>query len=343
LKILFIGNVMGFSNAHKHYMIWPKLMQGLIRCGHAVYVFNERDYARATTIFRSRSFGARNIPKKLLQLAADLVPDLIILAHAEMIPDETIIEIRRQHPAVRIIYLNVDSLAQGENIRKIARKVGIADGIFITTADPYLRQLETNKTFIRFFPNPVDPSVDVGRSFDHTDHQFDIFFAGGRDTDNAEDPRRRHLQVLQRNLGDLRLGFFGSAVKRPFVWGAEYLSLIGASKIGLSFDRNNDYSLYSSDRMVHYLGNGLLTCLLRGRGFERWFDEDEVIYFSDMSDLEVGIRAALKDDKTWRDRARRAWTKAHRLFSSDRIGRYMVETTFGMPLSESYEWPTGSL
>lgn len=337
MKILYVGNLMGFRNAAHYYKIPQKLLNGLIGAGHCVYAFNDRDHARASTMFRSRFFGAKKVGPNLLKAVEEFRPHLIILT-AQMVSDEVLGEIRTRHPAIRLIYMNVDSLTQENNAEKIRRKVGMVDGIFITTGDKAIKQFETAGTFVRFVPNPVDARIDTGRSFAEENHAYDVFLAANIIRDD-DDPRIRLIGKLKENLTDMRLGLFGTAGNGRMLLGAEYMETLASSRIGLSLNRNEDFLLYASDRMTHYLGNGVLTALRRGQGFEEWFGEDEALYFDHADDLCEAIRSVLSDDRLWRQKAEKGHARAHRLFASERIAKYMIECTFQLPYSDAYEWP----
>ncbi|MDZ7621305.1 MAG: hypothetical protein U5O69_02315 [Candidatus Competibacteraceae bacterium] len=98
-----------------------------------------------------------------------------------------------------------------------------------------------------------------------------MFFAGG-DFQHDADTRIEKLKSIQAAFKNLRVGFFRSAVKKASaLWGMPILKPLSSSKMGLSFDRVDSYNLYASDRMSQYLGNGLLTFVKSGKGFESLF------------------------------------------------------------------------
>ena len=71
-----------------------KLTNGLIRNGHAVVTFSDRDVARASTIFGHRKFGIRGANDKLRDLCREVQPHLLLLGHADVIRPGTIADIR---------------------------------------------------------------------------------------------------------------------------------------------------------------------------------------------------------------------------------------------------------
>lgn len=323
MRILFVGHARTYDRAKAYYFVPEKLLNGFSRLGHAVFAFSDRAAARASSPFRSRKLGAGAANRLLLEAVDGFRPDFILLGACEGIRDETLREIRRRLPAIRMAYENVDSLTQPGNREKIERKVGIVDGIFVTTGDPELQSLATARTFIDFMPNPLDVAVDEGRAFAAPTHRYDLFFAGGIVRDSP-DHRLAVLEAVRRELADLRLGLFGEVGDGGWLFGREYVDTLARSRIGLSLDRENRYRLYASDRMAQYLGNGLLTAIPAGKGFERFFTREEVLFFRDADDLVRQVRGALADDQAWRRRAEAAHAKAHSLFACEKIAAYIL-------------------
>src|SRR5579862_2777620 len=71
-----------------------KISNGLIRNGHLVLNFSERDVARAGTLFGHRKFGRATVNRALRDFCREHSPDLLLLGHADMVDRATVIEIR---------------------------------------------------------------------------------------------------------------------------------------------------------------------------------------------------------------------------------------------------------
>jgi hypothetical protein len=338
MKILYIGSVQGFGNASRFYMIPQKLVNGFTRNDHNVYPFNDRDYARSRTLIRSRKFGIVPLNRKVLEVCADFRPDLVLLGHCEMIWNRSLEQMRRLCPGVKVVYRNVDPLNDAGNVKDIERRAGVVDGIFLTTAGARLKRFARPETFVAFMPNPVDPSIETGRSFAGADHCVDLFFAGG--PTGSFDARGPRLRRIIQELPELRLAVHGAGLNQDYTFGQRYLDRLAHSKMGLSLSKSNDHYFYASDRMAQYLGNGLLTFLQRGAGFEELFEEDELAYYQDEDELLHRLRYFQSNDEAWRVVAERGWRKAHAVFDCKLVARYMIETIFKLPLSQDYRWPT---
>ncbi len=337
MRILYVGNVLGLTDAPRYYMAPLRIVNGFIRNGHTVVIFNDRDHARYSNIWRSSRRGVRAANRGLLKTVEEVRPELVVLGHCEMISNRTLDEIRKMIGGVKIIYRNVDSLVQSHNLDRLKRRSEAVDGIFLTTAGPALRQFEAHGAFAAYFPNLIDDSLDRHKAFESEEIRHDVFFAGEVIRD-MEDVRKRNVDRIIRELSDLRLDFHGSIVGRPSLLGTAFLDALSHCRMGLSLDRTDEHWLYASDRMNLYLGNGMLTFVRRDKGFEHLFDDDEVAFYADLDELIAKCRTFATDDKAWREVAARGYAKARRHFPGDGITRYMVEKTFDLPPSQDFDW-----
>ena len=337
MDILYIGEAQGFRNAGKAYLIPQKLINGFTRNGHNVYVFNDRDFARANNAFGSSKLGRTRLNAKVIEVAREFEPDLIVLGHCKLVENATLDAVRGVLPHVKIIYRNVDPLHSKDNVADIRDRLGHVDGVFITTAGEALKQFSNPRSFIAYMPNPIDASIETGRAFEHN-CSFDVFFAGGA-LRHQHDQRADMLDYLQKHLKNLRLGFYGTGAGQAQIFGKDYLRRLSDSRMGLSLNKTDDYYLYASDRMAQYLGNGLLVCASRASGFQYIFASDEMIFFDDGADLAAQIRFYADHDEHRKAAAHKSWAKAHKIYDTVRITRYLIEQTFDAPRTVSGDWP----
>ena len=336
MKILYVGNAQGFDNAAKYYLIPQKLINGFTRDGHNVYVFNDRDYARPSNVFHSSKFGIKAVNRKMIEICEGFSPDLIVLGHCKHITNDTLATVRARLPAVKIIYRNVDPLHSPKNVADIRSRVGIVDGIFITTAGKALKQFAHEKTFVAYMPNPTDQSIETGRAFEKGG-DIDLFFAGSFLRDQ-HDHRNVMLRRLQSELSDMNVAFFGSGLGERKVFGQEYLDTLANSRMSLCLSKTSDYLFYSSDRMAQLLGQGSLVFIDRGPRFDRLFGDDEMVFYDDLDDLIKKIRYFHEHDDERKAIAKKGWEKAHAIYDSMLVASFMVEKTFGLNFSHDYAW-----
>ena len=336
MRILIAGH---FRLIH-YYMPMQKLMHGFIRLGHNVMHFDDRTVARMSNMFRSRPMGTKAVNKAFIQTVKDVQPELIVLSHCEMFSNDTLAGIKQQQPDTPIDYYNVDALSHyDQNVSDIERrKDSVIDAIFSTTAGDKLSQFAGGKPRIYHLPNPIDPHIETGKSFEHNDLPYDMFFASGVKND-YNDMRWPFLQTIEEHCSELQLNIRGYHAK-PFLFGADYQHALTQSKMGLNISRGNEDYLYSSDRMSQYLGNGLLTFLFRSTGFADYYDDDEIIFFDDAEDCAEKLKYYATHDAERMAIAKKGWEKATREYHSDILCQYIIERAFDAPLSRTYHWPT---
>ncbi len=336
-KVLLVGNVFGRELGNDYYMVMPKLLHGFIRLGCNLLVFNDREVARGSTPFLSSGPGRRAANRKLIETARNFRPDLLLLGHCEPIENATLEILRQENPGLRIAFRNVDTLTDSANRERLLRRADSVDAIFVTAAAPIHGVPPGHRAKVYFMPNPVDPAIDIGRSFERSDQDYDLFFAVGT-SDGSDERLQFLLQALQRLpalKADVR-GLPGRAPRR----GAAFLEAVNNARMGFSMSRPDNVYLYSSDRMSQLLGNGLLTFVSRSTGFQDLFTENQIAFFDGLDELVDKLDYFARNDAERRRTAAAGWRAAHSMFASHRIAKYILERSFAEPLSESYPWPT---
>ena len=162
----------------------------------------------------------------------------------------------------------------------------------------------------------------------------DLFFAGNpREGDPRWDLLRELLPKLE---GKLRVDVFGA--DRPSIWGADYEDVLATSKMSLNLNRREGDRWYSSDRIAHLMGYGILTFQSSKNGMQSFFADDETVWFDGADDLAEKILHYQAHDVERAAVASAGRAKYHALFNGARVLRFMVETMLGVAYSESYEW-----
>ena len=89
------------------------------------------------------------------------------------------------------------------------------------------------------------------------------------------------------------------------------------------------------------MGSGLLTLTTRDNKLEELFEENkEIVFFSSKEELLEKVLYYKNHDDERREIAQHGWEKSHTCFNEKLVTKYIIERTFGMPLSERYAWPT---
>ena len=176
--------------------------------------------------------------------------------------------------------------------------------------------------------------MEHGDNSARTDFARDLFYAANP---RKGDPRLDLLKELRPRLeGRLKAEFFG--IDTPSVWGARYEEILATSKMSLNLNRREGDKWYSSDRIAHLMGYGILTFQSARNQMQRFFTDDETVYFDGPGDLAEKILWFNAHDAERARTARAGRIKYHALFNGARVLKFMVETLYGAAYSEPYEW-----
>ena len=108
--------------------------------------------------------------------------------------------------------------------------------------------------------------------------------------------------------------------------------------MSLNLNRREGDKWYSSDRIAHLMGYGILTFQSSRNSMDRFFTDAETVYFDGAGDLAEKILYYNVHDGARAAVASAGRRKYHRLFNGARVLKFMVETMTGEEYSEAYEW-----
>lgn len=329
MKILHAGYFSLLPKPPGYFGIATKLSNGFIANGHSVLNFSDRDVARAVSFFKTRKMGTARANRYFLDVCAHFSPDVLLLGHADVLWPETLSQVRHQFPHLKIAQWNCDPLFDTENVKRIKSKQPYVDVTFCTTSgDDLFQALGTNYR-TAFMPNPVDRRIERFRNFDiaASELKIDVFYAAGN-------------PFLVRSYGGISqaTGDLATQVKQRFpnhriscpgcdqnvVTGQEYGDLLSTSAMGLNISRRNDVYLYSSDRIAHLMGNGILTFIDSASGYRDIFSDKDAVFFSSHDHLLEQIDRYLHDDDARRTVAEKGWRLYHNLFSAEKVADYIL-------------------
>ncbi|WP_404385140.1 glycosyltransferase [Caenispirillum salinarum] len=327
-----------------HFGVSFKLSNGLVRAGHFVLNFSDRDIARASTIFRTTKAGIGGVNRTLLEVAQDYHPDLILFGHADTIRRQTLEALREKLPQAILAQWNVDPLFEADNVARINSKIDLVDWTFVSTAGSMLRDLAADSHRVAFLPNPVDPSIERARCFemDREALPHDLFFPAGLGTQERFHAGRMTCgneiaDRIHERMPDLRCDLPGvNGAPRKF--GRPYEIALSSAAMGLNLSRRNDVHLYTSDRMAHLCGSGLLTFIDRATGYGELFDESELGFYSTEDELLQRIAAFRADDATRRRVAEAGWRAYRTMFDATRISAYMIDVMYESVDPWAFRW-----
>ena len=352
MHILFVADGNFKHCGARYHFTYKRLQNGFIRNGHNVYFLSSTDTARAGNLFRSSKLGWSHCNNVFVKTCHNFQPAVIILGQADAIHPESLKKVKTFLPHVKIIQYNVDPLFSRHNINMLNKLLPFVDATFVTTAGTVLQRLTHPHGVVSFIPNPVDKSIDYPRCHERSDQENDVFWSM-RETKSLEGNPRIYIPLFLEKSGNVKIDYYGMNGK-PELWSADYYQAIENARMGLNISHtslewdyinkettNEELYLYSSDRISHYMGSGLLTFSTRGHKLENLFEEDkEIIFFSSKEELLEKVLYFRNHDAERREIAGRGWERSHACFNERLVAKYMLETTFDLPLSEEYAWPT---
>ena len=348
MRILNVADFNWMTGAERHtarlslFDICRKFTFAATRANHLVVEFSDRAVARMGAPLRLRGLGGGGANRRFLQCVDELKPDLIFLHFADRITNDSLVEARRLSPGVTIADINIDPIDTPKNKRRLTLRQGVADALFVTTAEPTLGRNVGPGGFAAFLPNPVDASVETGRAFEIAAPPFDLLFPA------RGEARREIGQVfltpaqvgarLRAAVPGVRLSMPGVGGQRE-AGGHDYFLALQSARLGWSLSRRAALPLYASDRMAHLFGWGLGVLMDRRSGFERFYGPDEAAFYDDLPSLAAALRPLLADDALAKAMARRGWKKTWALFDSGRVFAYLLAQLFDDGGAKAYEWP----
>lgn len=322
-----------------------KLNNGLVRLGHQVLTYSDRDMARLFGVFGKKCLlSAKKNNDNFYKFCLNFKPDIVLLGHADTISPKTILKIKEALPQTKILQWNVDSInpileSGRRNIKNIKSKLEAVDYTLITTADKKLyAPFAPDKHNIGFIPNPVDKSIETARVFEKLAPEYDVFFASNptaeRDIGGELLTASKISDMLIKNCPEAKLMF--PRLNAPSADGLVYLELLSKSAMVLNLSRVSTDYLYSSDRMAHAMGNGCLAFIDRRTGFTDIFNEDEAAFYEGKDELIDKINFYKKNPTDRMGTAQKGWQKYHALFNETNVTKYVLSLLNGTFRKEDY-------
>jgi hypothetical protein len=345
MRILHAGNFGTRAKGAFLHSVGAKLSRGLIRAGHQVVDFADRDVARAATPFGARKLGFFGANRALTRLAHDMRPDLLILGHADTIRPATIAALRGAMPSMRVLQWNVDPIFEPDNLARLRSKLDVVDATLVSTAGGALAALRRPGMTLGFLPNPVDFSVETGHAHLHAELPYDLFFACGHPSRPLRFVAGR-LWNMDELLGRLRRDVPAARLRlaglggQPHFFGHAYQAALAESAIGLNVSRRNDVTFYSSDRLAQMAGNGLTILIDRATQYDRLFSAGDMAFFSSIEEASAWLRRLIADPALRCAMAASGRARYHALFNETLIARYMADIACGTHDPKDYAWPT---
>ena len=344
LRILHITNFNERLDGRLFFNTGRRINNGFIRQGHSVLGFSDRDiqkYYKSITDFK----GAKILNDKLKKTCYNYKPDLIILGHADLISANQIAELKQDYPNTRFGQWFLDPLNKNgpdfeRNKKRILDKIEHVDASFLTTSPDVLKFINSDNSY--FIPNPSDKSFEILNNFNKSCN-VDVFFAlshgvhRGVLKSGKRDDRINFLKDLVNKTPDVKFDLYGIDKVQP-IWADHYFKTISNAKMGLNLSRGEAIKYYSSDRITQIVGNGLVCLIDEKTQYRNFFNEQEMVFYRNTSDLSEKILKLSFDDKMRKKIGKKGKEKYMKYFNSDLVSKFIIDKTLGVTSKDRFLW-----
>ena len=337
LKIINLYN-QGQKLNHRLYNIslGKKFSNGFIRNNHDVLEISDRDFIKNNKSFNLIS-NKKNFQNYLIETFKNYKPDLLFFGHTTNIDLNTIDEIKSINKGLILSHWNEDPIMPSldyskKNITNIKLYSNIVDHNFITTHPSVIRNKVKSDNF-HFLFVPVDKNIECFDLYNMRPSN-DLFYAMSHGVNRGilkkgiEDNRVKFLDSLIKKISNIKYDFYGFSNKQP-IWGNDFNNAITNSKMGLNLSRGNPTKYYSSNRIASIMGNGLLTFIDKKVQLSDFFNNKEIIFYSDVNDLADKINFYSKNDLIRKKIAQNGKKKYFKLFNEKKISKYIIDISLG--------------
>ncbi len=345
LRILHITNFNERHNGRLFFNTGRRLNNGFIRLGHSVLEFSDRDIVSRGKSIKDFS-GSSALNDKLLKTCNHFKPDMIVLGHADMISKDILYNLKKDYSNLKIAQWFLDPLNKNgpdylKNKNRILDKSDVLDANFLTTS-PEAVNLLSKKVKNYFIPNPSDSSMETLDNY-KKDCSNDVFFAlshgvhRGQLKNRSSDDREKFIKDLVSKCKNIKFDLFGMNNVQP-IWADQYFKNISNSKMGLNLSRGTPIKYYSSDRITQIIGNGLVTLIDEKTCYNDFFDNSEMVFYKNITDLSEKIEKISEDEKLRKSIGRRGKAKYMKYFNSNLVADFIIKKTLGLKDNKKYLW-----
>ena len=344
LRILHITNFNERLDGRLFFNTGRRINNGFIRLGHSVLGFSDRDIQKYYKSLNDLK-GAKTLNDKLKKTCYNYKPDILMLGHADLISPEQIKELRNDYPNVRIGQWFLDPLNKNgpdfeRNKDRILDKINNVDATFLTTSPSALKFVPKEKCF--YIPNPSDKSFETLNNFDKSCN-VDVFFAlshgvhRGVLKSGKTDDRVTFVNKLIQLTPNAKFDVYGINNIQP-IWADHYFKTIENAKMGLNLSRGDAIKYYSSDRITQIVGNGLVCLIDEKTQYKDFFNDKEMVFYKNVSDLSEKILKVSNDEKLRKSIAKNGKNKYMKFFNSTLVAEYIINKTLGIDNKKRFFW-----
>ena len=219
--------------------------------------------------------------------------------------------------------------------------MNIMDCNFCTTSPDVLKFPKKYKVF--YIPNPADESLENLKIYNKKHCDNDIFFAMSHGVHRGTlkkrkfDRRENFINKLIKKIPNIKFDLYGMNNIQP-IWADDFKKIISNSKMALNLSQGISTKYYSSDRIAQLVGNGILTFVDKRTKLNKFFSNDEIIFYNSINDLAKKIIKYSENDKLRKKIAKRGRDKYLKNFNSTMVADYILKKTFNTRYKKKFLW-----
>ena len=342
LKILHITNFNERHNGRLFYNTGRRLNNGFVRLNHSVLTISDRDivsYHRSLKDFD----GSKKLNSKIIETISNYLPDLIILGHADLVNLSTLMFVKKNYPSIKITQWFLDKMNESwkKNKKRFLDKIEVMDCSFCTTSPHALSFPKKYKIF--YIPNPADISFETLKCYENKYSIYDLFFAMSHGVHRGIlkkgkfDKRSIFLSKLLDKNPNIKFNFHGLGDKQP-VWSDDFKLSLEKTKMALNLSQGKPTDYYSSDRIAQLIGNGILTFVDVKTKLNKFFSNDEVVFYKSIDDLSKKINFYKKNHNIRNKIAKKGQLKYLKHFNSTKIASFIIDKAMNFKSINKYFW-----
>ena len=122
------------------------------------------------------------------------------------------------------------------------------------------------------------------------------------------------------------------------MWADNFKNALLNSKMGINLSQGPSTKYYSSDRITQLIGNGLMTFIDRKTMLNKFFNNNEVVFYNSIKDLSKKINKYNENDKLRIKIAKNGKNKYLKYFNSKNVANFIIQKTFNLKYKNKYLW-----
>ena len=151
------------------------------------------------------------------------------------------------------------------------------------------------------------------------------------------DERAIFINKLIEQTNNIKFDVYGLNKVQP-IWADHYFKSISNAKMGLNLSRGKPIKYYSSDRLTQIIGNGLVTLIDEKTQYSDFFNNNEMVFYKNTSDLSEKIIKISNDEKLRVKIGKNGKKKYLKFFNSELVAKFIIEKTFEDKSKNFYLW-----